>query len=236
MKAEFHVHTRYSNDSMLNYFFILIMCKFKKIDCIAITDHNEIRGAQKYKKKLENHNIKVIVGEEIFTNQGEIIGLFLEDKIEPNLTPKETIEQIKKQNGIVYIPHPYDEKRVKSVLKEEYINEFSSQIDIIEIHNGRNINELYDVKQKEISEKYNIHAVIGSDAHTFFELGRNTFDIKHIDRENFVNNIDVNSFEIKKCIKFSHIVTKYVKAFKMICRGDMSGLYRAINKRCRKKE
>ena len=141
LKAEFHVHTRCSKDSMLGKYFILLICKIKKINCIAITDHNEIEGALKYRKLLQKYNIQVIIGEEIFTSDGEIIGLFLKEKISPKLSVKETIKQIKNQDGLVYVPHPYDEKRKKTVLKEEYIKEFSKEIDVIEIHNGRNIED-----------------------------------------------------------------------------------------------
>ena len=95
IKAEFHIHTRYSKDSILNKYFILIMCKIKGIKLLAITDHNEIKGALKYSKFLKKHNIDVIIGEEIMTNCGEIIGLFLTKRIEPNLSVEETINLIK---------------------------------------------------------------------------------------------------------------------------------------------
>ena len=86
-KTEFHVHTRYSKDSCLNYLMLLLMLKIKKIDTIVITDHNEIKGALKYQKKLQKHHINVIVGEEIFTTKGEIIGLNLNKRIQEGLTP-----------------------------------------------------------------------------------------------------------------------------------------------------
>lgn len=235
MKVEFHVHTRYSKDSTLSLLFVLLMCKIKKIDCIAITDHNEIMGAKKYKEKLKRHNIDVIVGEEIFTSDGEIIGLFLNEKILPGLSPEETIKEIKKQGGIIYVPHPYDEKRKKSVLKEEYINKFARYIDLIEVHNGRNIEKEYDIKQKEISEKNNILPIIGSDAHIFWELGRNYVIIDSIERENIIEAIKKAKFKEARCIKISHKVTKYIKAIKMIFKGDINGLFRIINKKCRRK-
>ena len=113
IRAEFHTHTRYSKDSILNKFFILLMCKIKKIKLIAITDHNEVKGAIKYQKFLNKFNIDVIVGEEVMTDSGEIIGLFLKEKIQPLQSVDQTIQQIKKQNGIIYLPHPYDEKDTK---------------------------------------------------------------------------------------------------------------------------
>lgn len=236
-RFEFHIHTRYSKDSILNYYFIMLMCKLKRIKCIAITDHNEVKGALNYKKKLEKHHIKVIVGEEVFTNQGEIIGLFLSKKIEPNLTPKETINEIKKQNGLVYIPHPYDEKRYKSVLKEKYIEEFRDEIDFIEIHNGRNFKKEFSDKQEEVSNKYNITPIIGSDAHIFWELGRNylLMDMK-VDKEQLVENVKNAVFHKSDCIRISHQVTKIVKTLKMIFRGECDELFRIVNRKCKRRK
>ena len=129
-KTEFHVHTRYSKDSCLNYLMLLLMLKIKKIDTIVITDHNEIKGALKYQKKLQKHHINVIVGEEIFTTKGEIIGLNLNKRIQEGLTPLQTIKEIKKQNGIVYIPHPYDEKRYKKVMRKRSTHRHLKENDI----------------------------------------------------------------------------------------------------------
>ena len=130
-KIELHVHTKFSNDSLLLENFLLLMCKIKRIDIIVITDHNTIVGAHKIKDKFRKHNIGVIVGEEIFSRDGEIIGLFLNEKIDAGLSADETINQIKKQNGIVYIPHPYDKKRIKSVLRYEKIIKLQDKIDLV---------------------------------------------------------------------------------------------------------
>ena len=236
-KTEFHVHTRYSKDSILSFWLIKLMCKIKGINTLVICDHNEVSGSLKYKEKFKKYNIEIIVGEEIFTIDGEIIGIGLNKKIEPNLTPKETIKQIKEQNGIVYIPHPYDEKRYKTVLKEEQIKLNKKNIDYIEIHNGRNISKSYDIKQNEIAEKYNLTKIIGSDAHTFFELGRN-----YILTDNKVTIEELRKkkikyeFNQKGCIKFAHSWTKVARIIKMVGRGDFNGIYRAINRKCKRKK
>lgn len=230
--VEFHVHTRYSKDSFLGKVFLFLMCKIKKIDCIAITDHNEIDGAIKYKKFFERHKIDVIVGEEIFTNDGEIIGLFLKEKIEPSLSAEETIVQIKKQNGIVYIPHPYDEKRNKTVIKTEILNIIYKDADLIECHNGRNIKIEFSNKQEEIANKYNIKKVVGSDAHAFYEIGRNYCVVgEKINRNNIKSVISKAEFKTKKCIRFAHFHTKIVRLAKMIKGGQWNELSGIINKK-----
>ncbi len=238
IRAEFHTHTRFSKDSILNKFFILFMLKLKKIKLIAITDHNEVKGAIKYQKFLKKFNIDVIIGEEVMTDSGEIIGLFLNKKIEPFQSPELTVKQIKEQNGIVYLPHPYDEKRYKTVLKEEKQIKLKDEIDFIEIHNGRNISEKYSNKQKDIQQKLKITPIIGSDAHTFIELGRNYIEIEYTNIEDFKNNmkdiVEKSVFHKKKCIKLAHTITKFARIIKMIEKGEFNELYRTIFKRRRK--
>lgn len=233
-KTEFHVHTIFSKDSLLSYWFLLIMLKIKKINTIVITDHNEICGAIKYKQKMKKYGIEVIVGEEIFTNKGEIIGIGLNKKIESGLTPKETIRLIKEQNGLVCVPHPYDEKRFKTVLDIKEIYKNKKNIDFIEVHNGRNLKFEFSIKQEEIAEKYKIKKIIGSDSHTFFEVGRNYIisNKKIVDIDDF-KKIDLN-FNKKNCIKFSHKCTKIVRIMKIILGGNINELFRIINKKCRR--
>lgn len=238
IRAEFHVHTRFSKDSILNKFLILIMCKIKKIKLISITDHNEVKGAIEYQRFLRKFGIEVIIGEEIMTDSGEIIGLFIKNKIEPFQTPEETIKQIRKQNGIVYLPHPYDEKRHKTVLKEEKQIKLQKQFDFIEIHNGRNISDKYSEMQQSIQEKLGITPIIGSDAHTFIEIGRNYVEIEYTNIENFKSNmkniIKKSNFRKKKCIKISHTITKFARVIKMIEKGEFNELRRIVFKRSRK--
>lgn len=231
-KTEFHVHTRYSKDSTLSYWLLLLVLKLKKINTVAITDHNEIAGALKFKDKFKKYGIEVIVGEEIFTNKGEIIGLGLTEKIEPDLSPKETIKQIRKQKGLVYVPHPYDEKRYKTVLVEEEIAKNIKEIDFIEVHNGRNVSSRFDEKQKEIAEKYNLTKIVGSDAHTFFELGRNyIITDKLITMDNLKAEYKNVKFKEKKCIKLAHQWTKMARIITLVGKGDFYGIIRIIKKK-----
>ena len=234
-KTEFHVHTKYSSDSLLSYWLLLLMLKIKNINTVAITDHNEVAGALKYKNKFKKHGIEVIVGEEIMTNKGEIIGLGLNQIIKPYLSPSETIKEIKKQNGIVYVPHPYDEKRYKTVLKEEEINKHKKEIDYIEIHNGRNYKDEFSNKQKEISNKYKIKGIVGSDSHTFFELGRNYIITKEkITINNMRSNLEDAKYIRKPSIKFAHQWTKVAKLVTLIKKGDINGIKRIINQKIKK--
>lgn len=235
---ETHCHTKYSKDSMLSFFLLYLKCKICKIDYIAITEHNNIQGAIQFKKYCvkKKASIHVIIGEEIMTSQGEVIGLFLHDEIPSGLTCNETIDLIKKQNGIVYIPHPYDEKRSKTVLVEECIKNNAYRIDCIECYNGRNISESYEFKQNDIADKYGLTKVIGSDAHTIWEIGRNYMlvDCLPDSPEQFKKAIENAYFHKKKCLKISHKITKLVKFTRMMKKGNFNEIYRTINKRFRK--
>lgn len=235
IRFEIHTHTNYSKDSILNKYFYVIMLKLKKISVVGITDHNEIEGALNFKKFLEKFNIKVIVGEEIFTTDGEIIGLFLKNRIPPFLTPEETIKRIKAQEGIVYIPHPYDEKRYRTVLPIKEIAKNKNKIDIIECHNGRNISSFFSEKQNEIADKFKKFKLVGSDAHTFIELGRNFNIIESFDtKEEFLKNLKNVKFQKKDCLKISHQITKLVRIIKLLKLGEIDELFRIIKKKCKR--
>lgn len=236
IKLEVHTHTKYSHDSLLNKWFYLIMLKLRGINTVGITDHNEIKGAFELRKFLKKYNISVIIGEEIFTEKGEVIGLFLHEKIESGLSARETMLEIKKQGGIVYIPHPYDEKRHSTVLPETEISKNIDLIDIIEVHNGRNIKKTFSEKQLIIGNKFPcLHQMVGSDAHTFIELGRNYNILEEFNTsEDFLRNLkDVQHIK-KECIQISHTITKLVRLIFILRKGKYDEIYRIIYKRFRK--
>lgn len=236
-RMQLHVHTKYSHDSILSFFLLYMKCLLSKIDYIAITEHNNIDGAIAFKNycKKRGDKVHVIIGEEIMTTEGEIIGLFLNKSIPKGLSPKETINEIKKQNGIIYIPHPYDEKRKKTVLKEIYIKKFRDSIDYIECHNGRNVSLDFSIRQSKIAEKYNLEKIIGSDAHTVFEIGRNIIEtpMKPNTPELFKIAIENSNFFPNKCLKFCHQLTKIAKGINLLKRGDTYELCRIIYKKFR---
>lgn len=239
MKLEMHVHTKYSKDSMLCFFPLYIKCRIKSINAIAITEHNNIEGAIKFQefcRKMGN-KINVIIGEEIFTDSGEVIGLFLSENIAPQMTVEETICEIKRQNGVVCIPHPYDKKREKTVLKEEAIKRVRKQIDCMEVHNGRNISKTYDIEQREIANKYNIKPIVGSDAHTLIEIGRNYMSFEGeipLSREQFLKSLDTFEPVANECILIAHKITAIVKIIKLIKEGQFHEVRYRFNERIKR--
>lgn len=231
-KVQLHTHTKYSKDSNIPFWLLLYLCKKNAIDYIAITDHNNIDGAIAFEKYClqKTAAVKVIVGEEIMTSEGEIIGLYITDNIPPYMSAEETINEIKRQNGIIYVPHPYEEKRKKSVLKEYIIKQWRNSIDCIECWNGRNYEKSYADRQEEIANRYHITKVIGSDAHTPFEIGKNTmcFDIEPKTREDFCKCIKNADFCKDEIGNYVHNITKIDRLIKLLFMGEWNELCRVI--------
>lgn len=238
MRIETHVHTKYSKDSLQCFWPLYFKCRLKGIDAIAVTEHNNIDGGLAFQKfcQKRGNKVHVIVGEEIFTGSGEVIGLFLKENIPPGLSVGETITEIKRQGGLVYVPHPYDLKRKKTVLQEKYIAEFKDSIDCIEVHNGRNISPDYAIKQKEIADRYGIKPVIGSDAHTTMEIGRNYMECDQaiLTKEDFLSCIPCFKFHACECIHLAHKITVIAKITKMVLKGNFYELYQHYIRRIKK--
>ncbi len=160
MIIDLHIHSKYSFDSIQSPSKIIKIAK-KNLDGIAITDHGTIKGGLEAKKINKDPNLIVIVGCEINTEIGDIIGLFLNKEINSR-NSMEVIREIKAQDGIVVLPHPYRGHK----LNEELLN----SVDAIEGFNARSTIEENE-KGMELAKKYNKPIVAGSDAHFTSEIG-----------------------------------------------------------------
>ena len=146
---------------------IIARCLKIGINCLAITDHNTIAGALRMKEMAP---FPIIVGEEILTSDGEVIGLFLSQEIPSKLSIEETISQIKAQDGLVCIPHPYDRLRL-SIFKNQIFESIMPEVDIIEVFNARSLSPNSSTRAWHLAHKYGKLASAGSDAHTPSEIG-----------------------------------------------------------------
>jgi len=146
---------------------IINRCLELGINCIAIADHGTIEGALKMQNLAP---FTVIVAEEILTLHGEIMGMFLKERISGGLSVKETISQIKAQGGLVGIPHPFDTIR-QSALGGRIVGEIVGQIDVMEVFNSRSPLRRNSAKALAFAQKYGIVQSAGSDAHTTSEIG-----------------------------------------------------------------
>lgn len=177
MKVDLHCHSQASHDCSTPLADIPPRCLEQGIQVQAITDHNEIWGAQRLRALVEERrqdgqmgDLTVIVGEEISSSEGEIIGLFLEEKIDPGLSAEETIARIKDQGGLVLLPHGFDPlKRMR--LRPSALFRVAKEIDIVEGFNARISFQRYNRAAEAWSRQREVPVSAGTDAHTLADVG-----------------------------------------------------------------
>jgi predicted metal-dependent phosphoesterase TrpH len=168
LKADLHIHTRYSADCKTPLDKIISHCLNIGINCIAIADHGTTEGALKMQSLAP---FPVIIAEEILTTHGEIMGMFLKETIPSGQSVEQTISQIRAQDGLVNIPHPFYSYR-PSALNNTIIEEIVKQIDIIEVFNSRSLLPQSSTHAKNFAQKHGLSQGAGSDAHTIREIGK----------------------------------------------------------------
>jgi predicted metal-dependent phosphoesterase TrpH len=171
IEVDLHMHTDHSGDCATPVDVLINTARDRGLGAIAITDHNEVSGALEARKLAEElGDIKVIVAEEVKTaEQGEVIGLFLEEKIPKGLTMAETIAEIRRQGGLVYVPHPFD--RFHSVPDYEHLLDIVEEIDLLEVFNPRVALTSFNEEAVRFARKYRIVPAAGSDSHVAQGLG-----------------------------------------------------------------
>jgi predicted metal-dependent phosphoesterase TrpH/glycosyltransferase involved in cell wall biosynthesis len=169
--VDLHMHTDHSPDCATPVDVLLATARDRGLGAIAITDHNEISGALAAREVAEEMGgIKVIVAEEVKTaGQGEVIGLFLKEKIARGMTMENTIMEIRRQGGLVYVPHPFD--RLHSVPDYEHLLDIVEEIDILEVFNPRVALTSFNEEAERFAAKYRIVPGAGSDSHVAQGLG-----------------------------------------------------------------
>ncbi len=166
--VDLHMHTDHSSDCATPVEVLLATARAEGLGAIAVTDHNEISGALEAQAKADG--VKVIVGEEVKTaSQGEVIGLFVTEKIPRGLTMAETVAEIKRQGGLVYVPHPFD--RLHAVPDYEHLLTILDDVDAIEVFNPRVAIGAFNEEAARFAAKYRIVAGAGSDSHVAQGLG-----------------------------------------------------------------
>jgi hypothetical protein len=168
--VDLHMHTDHSPDCATPVEVLLATARERGLGAIAVTDHNEISGALEARSRAAAFGVKVIVGEEVKTaSQGEVIGLFLEEKIPRGMSLEETIAAIRAQGGVVYVPHPFD--RMHSVPDYEHLLAHLADVDAIEVFNPRVAISAFNDEAARFAAKYRVVAGAGSDSHVAQGLG-----------------------------------------------------------------
>ena len=170
IEVDLHMHTDHSHDCATPVEVLLATAREQGLGAIAVTDHNEISGALAARAQAGDFGVKVIVGAEVKTaGQGEVIGLFIEEKIPRGLSLAETVAEIKRQGGLVYVPHPFD--RMHSVPDYENLLTILDEVDAIEVFNPRVAIGAFNEEAERFAAKYRLPAGAGSDSHVAQGLG-----------------------------------------------------------------
>ena len=167
-RVELHAHTRYSPDSLLELEEFLEICRRRGLDRVAVTDHNTIEGALRLKEKAPE---RIIIGEEIWTREGEVLAYFIEREIPKGLPLLETIERIREQGGVVALPHPCDRARGSAVGRRT-AEAILPLVDAVEVFNARCLFPGDNACAAALAARFGKPGFSGSDAHTAWELGR----------------------------------------------------------------
>jgi hypothetical protein len=168
--VDLHMHTTWSHDCSIEVDDLLDHAEAEGLGGIAVTDHNVFGGAAEAYERAAGRDLIVIPGEEVKTdNQGEVIGLFLSEEIPRGMTFADTVEAIRAQGGLVYVPHPFD--RMHSIPDPATLHRHLAEIDVFEVYNARLLWESYNDEALRFARKYNLTAGAGSDAHVLQGVG-----------------------------------------------------------------
>jgi predicted metal-dependent phosphoesterase TrpH len=168
--VDLHMHTSASHDCRVPPALLLDHAEAEGLGAIAITDHNVFSGALEVAELARDRDIVVIQGEEVKTDgQGEVIGLFLNEEIPRGMSFGETIEAIKAQGGVVYVPHPFD--RMHAIPDAATLHRHLAEIDVFEVYNARLLFETYNDEALRFARKYDLTMGAGSDAHVLQGVG-----------------------------------------------------------------
>ncbi|MFM8553283.1 MAG: PHP domain-containing protein [Acidimicrobiales bacterium] len=172
VRVDMHSHTMFSGDSTTTLDEIVESVTECGIDVLCVTDHNALEGAVRLKKLLEDAGIcRVVAGEEVKTHTGEVIGLFLTERIPFGETAVRTCEAIRAQGGLVYVPHPFDPMRRNITEDSLRIISDAGLVDAVEVHNSKTSLQSLNAKAKQFAVHRGLAMGSGSDAHVPHALG-----------------------------------------------------------------
>jgi predicted metal-dependent phosphoesterase TrpH/glycosyltransferase involved in cell wall biosynthesis len=167
--ADLHMHTEHSHDCAVPVPDLLDHAERIGLGAIAVTDHNAFSGAEEAVDLARGRPLTVIPGEEVKTDAGEVIGLFLSEEIPRGMSWVDTIAAIREQGGVVYLPHPFD--RLHTIPDAGTLHRHLGEIDVFEVYNARLLFETFNEEALRFARKYNLTMGAGSDAHVLQGVG-----------------------------------------------------------------
>jgi predicted metal-dependent phosphoesterase TrpH len=211
MRIDLHCHTCYSRDSLTTFDSLVHWMDRRGLDIVAITDHNCVAGALEFRARAPE---RFIVGEEIKTCDGELIALFLTEKVPPGLSVADTIARVHDQGGVVGASHPLDRLRGEAMGRQK-LQAIRAGLDFIEIFNARVIFPGDNRMAREMAVRWGLPGSAGSDAHAPFEVGRAYVEMPCFDgRQDFLDCLAQGQVGGRQSSPFVHFVSTYANARK----------------------
>jgi predicted metal-dependent phosphoesterase TrpH/glycosyltransferase involved in cell wall biosynthesis len=178
--ADLHMHTRWSHDCSIEPEELVDHAEEIGLGAIAVTDHNVFGGAIEAAQLAEGRELIVIPGEEVKTDgQGEVIGLFLTDEIPRGMSFADTIAAIREQEGLVYLPHPFD--RLHAIPDPATLHRHVPDVDVLEVYNARLPRKTFNDEALRFARKYRLLQGAGSDAHVLQGVGTGALRMRRFD-------------------------------------------------------
>ena len=178
--VDLHLHTEWSHDCSTQADELIDHAEAIGLGGIAVTDHNAFGGALEAVELARDRDLVVIPGEEVKTlDQGEVIGLFLQEEIPRGMSFGETIEAIREQGGLVYLPHPFD--RLHAIPDPAMLHAHLEEIDVLEVFNARLLRESFNDEALRFARKYRLLQGAGSDAHVLQGVGTGAVRMRRFD-------------------------------------------------------
>ena len=206
IKVDMHTHSEYSPDSRTPVASQAAAIKAAGLDVVCATDHNTIEGALRLRELADG--FRVIVGEEVSSRDGEIIGLFLDKPIPRGLSAEETIARIRDQGGLVSVPHPFSRNR-RFHLRRSVLERVWKDVDCIEVFNAREAFTQDNVRAAAFASEKGIPGAVGSDAHRASEIGRAWVEVEEFaGRDDFIATLREGSVIGKLTGNYIHVLTR----------------------------
>lgn len=208
MRIDFHCHTHYSRDALSDYESIVRRMDRRRIDRVAITDHNAIAGALEFHRRAPE---RFLVGEEIKTTHGELLALFLTELVPPGLSLHETIARVHGQGGVVGASHPLDRLR-REAMGREALESIHEELDFVEVFNARVICPSDNHLAREWATRWGLPGTAGSDAHAPIEVGRAYIEMGCYEgRDAFLDCLAQGQVGGKLSSPLVHFISTYAK-------------------------
>jgi predicted metal-dependent phosphoesterase TrpH len=213
--ADFHIHTRFSRDSILTEEKFIEKAIERGLTHVCVTNHNNVEGAVAVRDKVSElglaDQLTVILGEEVSTTDGEVVGIFLEKTIPRGLSANETADEIHRQGGLVSIPHPFDPFR-GSHIREGPLRNLAEvgKIDAIEVFNCRVTFQRHNLEAAEFANRYGIPGIAASDSHSSFEVAMAFNAMPAFDNaEELKASLTDNDWHASRSSVFIHATTRW---------------------------